>query len=1095
MLLLTSSNILVLLLYCYRIFFRLSKPPIKVGSVDCVALAMALQHCATGVSLDKDGCMSLYCMRNHDLMSRVQRANGTTSLSSEGEVHRELKGALVRFGPGAGVSSVGFSSDDNYEVRVSCEQQTGVAERLQDHLAELFGSVPNSYVTSTKGPDGPRVYIYVRFTDKNHAEALRAKLVSDPLRYLPPKSTVVTKDGLSEDFSTSCFSEICFQNNSVRCYWTRSSRDALLAFDTIHQAKEAEKFLRNPEIRIHGRRIHARYETVYRPLELPGVRIRYLDINVKHRTIIDKLPTNMRPIATRLLDPSYRTAFAHVEHALMKLLRRYGPIESCQVTEKCNHRDSRAIVQFRSPKDAQTAARDLEGYRMPEIGDSQLKMRRNVSLQFRKIPGSVFNLLLEGVDQLQHDLHHDGQVRMEVEYETCRCKRESVNIQLSGRHVTSVAKAKTAIQNLLAGELAMWDSSKLWDDWFAELDKSTHFVDLGTDGNGIIRVDFDTEQLFLYGSAPAKESLRKAILATLAMHKEQAANNAMYASHESNARVYEEKHGKLDCSICLTPASDPIQTTCGHTYCKSCFAHQCSSATSNGMIPIRCVGDSDKCSHIFTVEELRTFLTHESFEQLLETSLVQYVRSNAKSLRHCPTPDCPSLYRLTTRRGKLLCHTCLNIICISCQVQDHFGKSCSAYQAAVKAEETFTKWKEENNVNECPRCDAPIEKTDGCNHIECTNCSNHICWQCLASFPTGPEVYKHMDEEHGTFMPAGEGWQEDDVGDDGGNVEHEDDADDEAEDAPFDQNLFDFDIPIQGVDPEMVIARPNRQLPPLDYLLIPQEQDQEQGQEQEHENQQIPAPAAPQPPIPHPHIPHDNPPFLPAHMDANHQHIENIAPPVPAPQHHHRRRRLGNAALNWLMGILRNNAPRPPHRNRGQNQNQNHAQPAPEPDALALPPHITEGEGRFIDSDDDTDSDSDSDSDDDDDMETASQRSSHPSQDGDDNDENIYTNETPPPRLVDEDDATSTEAEEELEMASEFDSDSESNPDDNRHMRMRGGYGDDDDADDDDDSDDENILAIDPPSRMHELVWQELDRLESLGVGFLQENRRVVRWD
>ena len=98
--------------------------------------------------------------------------------------------------------------------------------------------------------------------------------------------------------------------------------------------------------------------------------------------------------------------------------------------------------------------------------------------------------------------------------------------------------------------------------------------------------------------------------------------------------------------------------------------------------------------------------------------------------------------------------------------------SCEAYQAAVKAEEKFTKWKEEQNVKECPKCDAPIEKVYGCNHIECTNCANHICWQCMASFTIGPEVYRHMQKEHGTFMALGEGW---------GEVEEDDDDEEEDE--------------------------------------------------------------------------------------------------------------------------------------------------------------------------------------------------------------------------------------------------------------------------------------------------------------------------
>ena len=1010
-------------------------------------------------------------MCRHDLSSPVQQLNGTTPLSSKGEVYRGLKGTLVRFGPGAEVSSVDFSSDDYHEVQVSCEQQACVARRLQDHLATLGEIVPNSCVTCTEGPEGTCRSIHIRVKNKHHAEALKAKLESDPSRHIYPKLKVDIKDGLLGDSSTSGFSNICFQSNSVRCYWPRPSQDALLYFDTVYQAKEAERILRDPGIRIHGRRINARYEALHRRLELPGVRIRYLDINASYQAITNKLPTNVQPSAVKLGNASYQTAFSHVERAMRNLLSRYGPTVAWEVTEKCNYRDSRAIVRFEHLKDAQAAARELEGYRLPEIGHSELRMRRHISLQFQRIPGSVFNLLKEEVDKLREDLYQAGQVRMEIGYELSRCQREFVNVQLSGRHALSIAKAKSTVENLLAGELAMWGSSKLWDDWFAKSKGSIYFADLSTICGGFVRVDVNTEQIFLYGSAQVKEGMRKAIKAILnkfavqerqgivlqdreplaravqgtyrrifevtgqqsanmyagsstktinLKNNKEVSDNAISPSYEPKPRIHEDNKTEPDCLICLTPASDPFQTTCGHIYCKSCFAHQCSAATSNGIIPIRCLGDSGNCSHIFTVEELKTHLTHESFEHLLETSLAQYVRSNSKSFRHCPTPDCPSIYRLTTERDKLLCHSCLNIICISCQVQDHSGKSCEAYQAAMKAEETFTKWKKENNVNECSRCDAPIEKTDGCNHVECTNCANHMCWQCMASFPTGPEVYKHMREEHGTFMPAGEGWQEDEEGDD----------DDEDEQARLQR---DFQLAIEGFDQEMVFARPNRQLPNLDYALNHQEHEQNQAIQ------------APQPPL----APADILPWFRARMEED-PFFENIVEPAPpvipppqAPPAPPRRRRplLGNAMLNWFIHMFVNNIPNVARPRR-------HYPQPPEP-APGPPAALVRNTAPVLEREE-FGPESDSDSDFLDEMETASERS-HPSEN--DDDENIYIderdlprlveddddnhnnnidiNETPPPPLVevnDNDDATSTEAEEELEKASTTDSDSDTGP-------------------------------------------------------------------
>ncbi len=50
------------------------------------------------------------------------------------------------------------------------------------------------------------------------------------------------------------------------------------------------------------------------------------------------------------------------------------------------------------------------------------------------------------------------------------------------------------------------------------------------------------------------------------------------------------------------------------------------------------------------------------------------------------------------------------------------------------------------NRKKCPndRCGAFIEKNGGCKHMECTKCGTHICWQCMAKFSSGQDVYAHL---------------------------------------------------------------------------------------------------------------------------------------------------------------------------------------------------------------------------------------------------------------------------------------------------------------------------------------------------------------
>ena len=211
-----------------------------------------------------------------------------------------------------------------------------------------------------------------------------------------------------------------------------------------------------------------------------------------------------------------------------------------------------------------------------------------------------------------------------------------------------------------------------------------------------------------------------------------------------------------ECCVCLCDIEsirDIIRLEyCGHPYHIECMKLQVSQNTLT--IPLLCAAED--CSQQFVWQDFETLFkrTPLTLPILVETSLRSYLVANRDKFRNCLTPDCKMVYAVTEDGQRFICSHCSVHICTTCHVQYHDGLTCEIYKDMKSGgDKALENWMRENSKKRkrCPKCAIPIEKTKGCNHMICSQCSSHICWVCLDYFDSDQLCYAHLAKTHGSF--------------------------------------------------------------------------------------------------------------------------------------------------------------------------------------------------------------------------------------------------------------------------------------------------------------------------------------------------------
>uniref|UniRef100_A0A452G8Z8 Ankyrin repeat and IBR domain-containing protein 1 n=1 Tax=Capra hircus TaxID=9925 RepID=A0A452G8Z8_CAPHI len=257
--------------------------------------------------------------------------------------------------------------------------------------------------------------------------------------------------------------------------------------------------------------------------------------------------------------------------------------------------------------------------------------------------------------------------------------------------------------------------------------------------------------------------------------------------------------GDLDtslCDICMCSISvfeDPVDMPCGHDFCRGLYVQL---RISYYRIALGFQGEAHNifcpaydCFQLVPVDIIESVVSKEMDKRYLQFDIKAFVENNP-AIKWCPTPGCERAVRLTKQgsdtsgsdtlsfpllrapavdcgKGHLFCWECLGEAHEPCDCQtwknwlqkitemkpEELVGVSEAYEDAANCLWLLT------NSKPCANCKSPIQKNEGCNHMQCAKCKYDFCWICLEEWKkhssstggyyrcTRYEVIQHVEEQ------------------------------------------------------------------------------------------------------------------------------------------------------------------------------------------------------------------------------------------------------------------------------------------------------------------------------------------------------------
>ncbi|XP_060947878.1 probable E3 ubiquitin-protein ligase RNF217 [Limanda limanda] len=193
------------------------------------------------------------------------------------------------------------------------------------------------------------------------------------------------------------------------------------------------------------------------------------------------------------------------------------------------------------------------------------------------------------------------------------------------------------------------------------------------------------------------------------------------------------------CRVCLEDKPIEPLLCCRMAVCDECLKLYVSSQVRVAKPHITC--PIPECSGYLKESVVVSHLANEDVAKYRYFLELNQLDSSTK-----PCPQCSDFTSLkkhnnhkSEHKYKIQCGNCQFVWCFRCHAPWHNGLKCRDYRRGDKLLRSWASVVEhgQRNAQKCPQCRIHIQRTEGCDHMTCTQCNTNFCYRC-------GERYRHL---------------------------------------------------------------------------------------------------------------------------------------------------------------------------------------------------------------------------------------------------------------------------------------------------------------------------------------------------------------